>query len=126
MQIPQIRIQPIGSRKPVLLKSRLMILEFEDSAASSERRLHAKIHGRVQGVGFRAFVLNYATALRLTGTVRNVYIPGQYVEVNAEGPESVLQEFLVYLREGPQLSRVESVDIIWSQPLGNDSSFRII
>lgn len=119
-------MQPTGSKKPAPLNFNPMKLESQDSSSGARRRLHAEVHGRVQGVGFRAFVLNRAIALRLTGTVRNVYFPRQYVDVIAEGPEPALKTLLGYLHQGPQLSRVERVDTIWSQPLGDYSSFRII
>ena len=102
-----------------------MILENSDTPSSSRRRLHAEVHGRVQGVGFRVFVLNHALALGLTGAVRNVYFPRQYVDVIAEGPEPALKTLLGYLYQGPQLARVERVDATWSPPLGNYTSFRI-
>ncbi|MFQ5616912.1 MAG: acylphosphatase, partial [Anaerolineales bacterium] len=34
-------------------------------------RLHARVEGRVQGVGFRYFVHQRASRLRATGWVRN-------------------------------------------------------
>jgi hypothetical protein len=46
-------------------------------------RLHAVVHGRVQGVGFRYFVMREARALGLSGWVRN-QADGS-VEVEAEG-----------------------------------------
>jgi len=46
--------------------------------------LHATVRGRVQGVGFREFVLTRARALGLTGAARNL-LDGRSVEVVAEG-----------------------------------------
>jgi len=46
-------------------------------------RLHAFVKGRVQGVGFRYFVLQSVEGLDLTGWVRNLY--DGLVEVVAEG-----------------------------------------
>lgn len=89
------------------------------------KRLKATVHGRVQGVGFRVFVLRRAQALGLTGTVRNVYFPTRHVEVIAEGPEEKLQELLRYLHIGPSISHVERVDVEWSEPTGEFSYFTI-
>ena len=38
---------------------------------SDQQRLHARVYGRVQGVGFRYFVLNTAVELGLVGWARN-------------------------------------------------------
>ncbi|GBD10862.1 Acylphosphatase [bacterium HR23] len=51
--------------------------------------LHAVIYGRVQGVGFRAFVEARARSLGLRGWVRNLP-DGRAVEVWAEGPPQAL------------------------------------
>ena len=51
---------------------------------TSNYRLHAFIQGRVQGVGFRYYVMQAAQDYHLTGWVRNLY-DGR-VEVVAEGP----------------------------------------
>ena len=60
-------------------------------------RLYALVHGRVQGVYFRAFVQRHAQALALSGWARNLP-DGVSVEVVAEGPRQTLDELLVHLR----------------------------
>lgn len=89
-------------------------------------RLHAIVRGRVQGVGFRAFVQREAMALGLGGTVRNLYFPRQQVEVVAEGPEDALNRLLGQLRAGPRLSGVDQVDVTWEPPRGEFTDFRIV
>ena len=74
------------------------------------KRLHLTIHGRVQGVFFRAYVKKHAKKLNLTGFVKNNN--NRTVEVVAEGNEHQLEELLKYCRKGPLLSRVESIDKI--------------
>ena len=69
--------------------------------------LHAIVTGRVQGVGFRYWVMEEAQKLSLRGWVRNMRDGG--VEVEAEGEEDVLFEFEQKLWRGPVLSRVENV-----------------
>ena len=48
-----------------------------------QTRLHAVVHGRVQGVSFRYFVMECARRLDLFGWVRNRY--DGTVEVMVEG-----------------------------------------
>lgn len=70
-----------------------------------QRRLQIEIEGLVQGVGFRPFVVQLATRLGLTGTVRN---DGRGVVIAAQGELSVLELFLAALqREFPPLARIE-------------------
>ena len=71
-------------------------------------RLHAIVHGRVQGVGFRYFVQKNAQALYLTGWVRNT--PQGNVEVIAEGPSYVLDRLLMFLQEGPRSAQVTDLE----------------
>ena len=71
--------------------------------------LHTIIHGRVQMVGFRYFVLGHANRLGLTGWVRNG-AAGQTVEVVAEGDEAALDELEIALRQGPPSAVVDSVE----------------
>lgn len=75
--------------------------------------LSATVHGRVQGVYFRAFVEHNARRLGLTGYVRNLR-GGTSVEVRAEGERDVLEDLLKLLHEGPSGARVERVDVEWS------------
>ncbi len=70
-------------------------------------RIHFTVRGRVQGVGFRYFVISEADRLQLTGWVRNCQ--NGDVEGEAQGPEKVLEKFIGRLEQGPALSRVESV-----------------
>ena len=66
------------------------------------------VSGRVQGVGYRYFVMRAAEALGVTGFVRN--LADGRVEAVGEGPEEVLAEFESKLRQGPAFSAVESVE----------------
>jgi len=85
---------------------------------------HAVVLGRVQGVFFRAFVQRHATALGLTGYVRNLP-QSRAVEVKAEGEQSRLEELLKLLHQGPLGARVEKVEVNWGEYSGNFPSFKI-
>ena len=86
--------------------------------------LRAVVRGRVQGVGFREFVLNRARFLAVSGYVRNLP-DGRSLEVIAEGPRSDLEQLLAYLREGPRMSRVDAVDADWREPTGAYEGFGV-
>ncbi|MEO8138051.1 MAG: acylphosphatase [Gemmatimonadota bacterium] len=66
------------------------------------------VRGRVQGVGFRYFVLRHATALGLVGWTRN--LPDGRVEVVAEGEAPALETLEGQLRVGPPHSQVDAVE----------------
>ena len=66
------------------------------------------ISGRVQGVGFRYYVLREARALGLSGWVRNL-MDGR-VEALAVGDEAVLHAFEGRLWQGPPHARVTTLD----------------
>jgi acylphosphatase len=85
--------------------------------------LHARIFGRVQGVGFRYFVLDQASALGLTGWTRN--LPDGSVEVVAQGGEDRLRSFLASLHRGPTGGRVDRVDSQFRAISEAYSTFRI-
>jgi acylphosphatase len=65
------------------------------------------VSGRVQGVGFRWFVVEAARALNLAGRVRN--LPDGTVEVCASGPEPALRELEALVAMGPLGARVDAV-----------------
>jgi acylphosphatase len=85
--------------------------------------LQAFIHGRVQGVFFRASVEGWAEELNLTGYVRNR--PGETVEVFAEGEKPQLDKLVEKLKVGPPAARVDEVTIKWGGYKGEFSNFRI-
>lgn len=74
---------------------------------SDDVRVRATVRGRVQMVGFRAFVLENGAGLN--GTVANR--PDGTVECVAEGPEADINRLVALLRQGPTFARVESVDV---------------
>jgi acylphosphatase len=87
------------------------------------QRVHLLIHGRVQGVGFRAYVLREARSLALAGEVRNR--PDGAVEVSAEGAPESLGRLVDAVRRGPVAARVSDVDVSWSEATGRARGFSI-
>jgi acylphosphatase len=73
-------------------------------------RLEATVLGRVQGVGFRYFLLREADRLDLTGWVANEHDGS--VRAVAEGPVSALDEFEAALRRGPPGAWVDEVRVV--------------
>ena len=84
--------------------------------ASENVRVRAVVHGRVQMVGFRAFVIRHAGEAGLSGTVRN--LGDGTLEAVLEGPDPKVQAILDLLREGPSHARVEWVDIEFGTATG--------
>src|SRR5262249_60821609 len=65
------------------------------------------VRGRVQGVGYRYFVLRQAEALGVAGYARNK--PDGTVEIVAEAADDVLASFEERLREGPSFAAREKL-----------------
>jgi acylphosphatase len=65
------------------------------------------VSGRVQGVGFRAYVVEAARGLGLAGWVRN--LRDGRVEVLAEGNDAALAALRDACARGPLLARVDAV-----------------
>jgi acylphosphatase len=86
-------------------------------------RLDATVRGRVQGVGFRYFVLLEATALELTGWVANTRDGS--VRCVAEGPREQLEALLERLRAGPPAAIVEGVGDLWMPATGTLGPFGV-
>src|SRR5579864_8949243 len=87
------------------------------------QELHAWVSGRVQGVGFRYFVIENALSLGLRGYVRNE--SNGDVEVLAQGNRLVLERLLTVLRRGPSAAYVNEVYVSWGQPGEHLSGFNI-
>jgi len=69
--------------------------------------IHLEVSGRVQGVGFRWFVVDNARELRLSGWVRNR--PDGNVEIAASGPADALAQLESAVTSGPPGAQVKKV-----------------
>ena len=76
---------------------------------TARRFVHVTIHGRVQGVGFRAFIERAAQERALDGWVRNR--EDGSVEAVFSGPAHVVEEMLALCRKGPPGARVDEVEL---------------
>ena len=68
---------------------------------------HVTIRGRVQGVGYRAFVEHHAVARDLEGWVRNRRDGS--VEALFSGPAEVVTAMIAACARSPSLARVDAV-----------------
>ena len=84
----------------------------------------ATVHGRVQGVNFRYFVVRKARGMGLKGYVANRQ-DGLTVEVYAEGEKDKLNKLLSLLYSGPSRAEVDHVSVKWSKALGLLSQFEV-
>ena len=83
---------------------------MSDARAGRDGRLEAVVRGRVQGVGFRYWVVRRATGLGLAGWVANE-LDGS-VRCVAEGDAGSLDELESLLRAGPAGAIVETVQAV--------------
>ena len=81
------------------------------------------VHGRVQGVGFRAFVAREAACLGVAGRVWNR--PDGAVEAEAAGSQAALERFISALHAGPRLAHVEQVTEQWFECREAPRGFRV-
>jgi acylphosphatase len=91
--------------------------------SASPVRLEATVRGRVQGVGFRYFVVRRAMELGLVGWVANT--ADGSVRCVAEGPSAALDAFEAMLHEGPMGAIVDDVDVVRMPGTGRFERFAI-
>ena len=85
--------------------------------------VHLNISGRVQGVYYRASMLQEAQRLGVTGWVMN-RADGS-VEAVAEGWQAKIEELIAWCRQGPQGARVADVAVQWQKPENSFVGFAI-
>lgn len=88
---------------------------------NNNQRLHARVIGRVQGVGFRYYVMGVAAKLGLVGWVRNRRDGS--VEVLAEGELETLKKLVQSLQRGSRSSAVKEVKTELQEATGEYGSF---
>ena len=84
--------------------------------------IHIIVHGRVQGVWFRAGTKERADELGLFGWVKNQ--SEGTVEIHAEGKKLQLENFILWCRKGTPAANVTSLDLNLTS-LQNFRSFEI-
>jgi len=72
-------------------------------------KLKIVVAGRVQGVGYRFYVVRQAHIFDIRGRVQNS-MDGK-VEITAIGNETNLEQFIQELWKGPPMARVKDVEV---------------
>lgn len=90
---------------------------------AKKERVHLIVSGFVQGVFFRSNTKEVAGKLGLTGWVRN--LEDGRVEILAEGEKDKLDKLIEWAKKGPELARVENVEIKWEEYKGEFEDFEI-
>lgn len=93
------------------------------TSAGPSQAIEAVVRGRVQGVGFRWFVLREVAGLDVTGWVANER--DGTVRVVAEGPAGDLDRLLAALRDGPPGSDVTDVSVSSRPATGGFDGFSV-
>ena len=94
-----------------------------DEIAVPVERLEATVRGRVQGVGFRYFVVRRALELGVVGWVANA--ADGSVHCVAEGSPDALDAFEATLRKGPLGAVIDVVDGVRMAGTGRFERFGI-
>ncbi len=84
--------------------------------------IRIKVHGRVQGVGFRYFTKQAAQKNDISGYAKNE--PDRTVLIMAEGEEQDLDMFIAMCRQGPPFGRVDKIET-YDEPLKSFTGFTI-
>lgn len=89
-----------------------------------QKQIVLKIHGKVQGVFFRATSQIEARELNLFGSVRNE-MDGT-IKIIAEGEDKDLKKFIEWCKYGPDHAEVEKVDVEWMESTNKFIDFKVI
>jgi acylphosphatase len=83
------------------------------------------VHGRVQGVGFRAATKQIADQIGVNGWVRNQ--PDGSVLIEVEGEHEQMNEFIKQVDQGPTpFSKVEALDIKDNREINYHRKFKVV
>ena len=87
-------------------------------------RAHVYVHGRVQGVFFRATTRDKARSLGVKGWVKNCHDGG--VEAVFEGEKDTVEKVVDWCKKGPEGAFVNHIDIRWEKYSGEFDEFSIM
>lgn len=87
-------------------------------------RLHIRVTGRVQGIGYRFFVVQAAQKHGLTGWVRNC--SNGDVECEAQGSHDRLEKFVAELEHGHSWARVQNIARDPISEKSNEKGYEIV
>ncbi|MBX2866551.1 acylphosphatase [Candidatus Kaiserbacteria bacterium] len=85
--------------------------------------IQAKVSGKVQGVGYRDFVVGHAKEYGVFGWIRNN--ADGTVELLAQGEPDILKELVTHLNTGSSLAKVDSVAVDWKTPKKHFEDFEV-
>ena len=88
-----------------------------------KKRVHLKITGRVQGVGFRNSTRRKARELGVSGWVKN--LADGSVEAVLEGEKDKVEDLISWANTGPRLANVKKVEVDRRQPKNDPDGFSI-
>ena len=71
--------------------------------------IHIILTGRVQGVGFRYFVVTNAERLNIYGSVQN--IENSKIEIFAYGSDNNMNQFIRLIKKGPSFSQIDNAKL---------------
>jgi acylphosphatase len=77
--------------------------------AAEKVQKHIIISGRVQGVGFRAFIRREAAVLNIEGWAKNLV--DARVETVIKGDKNKVAQMIEKLKEGPSFAKVNNLKI---------------
>lgn len=86
-----------------------------------KKRAHVLISGRVQGVFFRENTQRKAKKFKIGGWIKN--LPDDRVEAVFEGDKKSVEKIVNWVKNGPILAKVKSVDIEWQEYRGEFTGF---
>ena len=87
-------------------------------------RAHVYVHGRVQGVFFRATTRDKAIALGVKGWVSNCQDGS--VEAVFEGEKDIVEKIVNWCKKGPEGAFVNHIDVHWEKYSGEFDEFSIM
>lgn len=86
-------------------------------------RAEITVSGRVQGVGFRYFVVRNADKLSLNGYTQNLGNGDVFTVV--EGEKYLIEKLYEILKEGPSHAHVKESKILWTNYQNEFNSFEV-